>query len=60
MRKQIADQLGLNAHTLDYVLRCIYRKLHINCIAGAVSVAVRDRLVSAAVGRAPVRPGQIK
>jgi len=44
-RKQIA-QLGLNAHTLDYVIRCIYRKLHVNCATAAVSVAVRTGLVT--------------
>lgn len=45
-RKQIVDTLGLNPHTLDYVIRCIYRKLHVNCAAAAVSVAVRKGLVA--------------
>lgn len=45
VRKQIAEQLELNPHTVDYIMRCIYKKLHVNCVAGAVSVAVRDRLV---------------
>jgi len=45
-KKQIADQLNLNQHTVDYVFRCIYRKLHVNCVAAAVSVAVKDHLVS--------------
>lgn len=44
-RKQIVDELGINPHTLDYVIRCIYRKLHVNCAAAAVSVAVRKGLV---------------
>lgn len=44
-KKQIADQLNLNQHTVDYVFRCIYRKLHVNCLAAAVSVAVNDHLV---------------
>jgi len=44
-KKQIADQLNLNQHTVDYVFRCIYRKLHVNCLAAAVSVAVKDHLV---------------
>jgi DNA-binding NarL/FixJ family response regulator len=46
-RKQIADGLEINSHTLDYVIRCIYRKLHVNCIAAAVSVAVREGIVPA-------------
>jgi DNA-binding NarL/FixJ family response regulator len=44
-KKQVADQLNLNLHTVDYVMRCIYRKLHVNCVAAAVSLAVKDRLV---------------
>ena len=45
-RKQIVDGLGINSHTLDYVIRCIYRKLHVNCAAAAVSVAVRGGIVT--------------
>lgn len=45
-RKQIVDGVGINSHTLDYVIRCIYRKLHVNCAAAAVSVAVREGIVS--------------
>lgn len=44
-RKQIPDATGLNPHTADYVTRGIYRKLHVNCAAHAVSVAVRERLI---------------
>jgi DNA-binding NarL/FixJ family response regulator len=44
-RKQIVERLGINAHTLDYVIRCIYRKLHVQSAAAAVSVAVRERIV---------------
>ncbi|MFN3409366.1 MAG: response regulator [Limisphaerales bacterium] len=44
-RKQIVDALQLNSHTLDYIIRCIYRKLHVNCAAAAVAVAVREGLV---------------
>lgn len=44
-RKQIVDDVGVNLHTLDYVIRCIYRKLHVNCAAAAVSVAVREGIV---------------
>ena len=41
-RKQITEDLGINSHTLDYVIRCIYRKLQVQSLAGAVSVAVRE------------------
>lgn len=44
VKKQIADQLELNPHTVDYVMRCLYRKLHVNCQAAAVSRAVKDGL----------------
>jgi DNA-binding NarL/FixJ family response regulator len=45
-RKQIAKATGLNLHTADYVTRAIYRKLHVNCATAAVSLAVRERLVT--------------
>jgi DNA-binding NarL/FixJ family response regulator len=45
-KKQIADQFNLNLHTVDYTIRCIYRKLHVNCVAAAVSLALKDGLVS--------------
>jgi len=45
-RKEIVHGLHLNAHTLDYVVRCIYRKLHVNCAAAAVSIAVREGIVA--------------
>jgi DNA-binding NarL/FixJ family response regulator len=45
-RKQITQDLGINSHTLDYVIRCIYRKLQVQSLAGAVSVAVRDGIVN--------------
>ena len=41
-RKQVALDLDLNKHTLDYVLRCIYRKLEVGGAAEAVAVAVRQ------------------
>jgi DNA-binding NarL/FixJ family response regulator len=44
-RKQIGDATGLNPHTADYVMRGIYRKLHVNCATAAVSKAVSERLV---------------
>jgi DNA-binding NarL/FixJ family response regulator len=42
-RKQIPEATKLNPHTADYVMRCIYKKLHVNCATAAVSVAVRER-----------------
>ena len=47
-RKQIADATGLNPHTVDYITRSIYRKLHVNCATAAVSKAVAERLVEEA------------
>ncbi len=44
-KKEIAGRLELNQHTVDYVTRCIYRKLHVNCIAAAVRRAVKDGIV---------------
>jgi DNA-binding NarL/FixJ family response regulator len=44
-RKQIGDQLSINPHTADYVMRCIYKKLHVNCLASAISVAMKDGIV---------------
>jgi DNA-binding NarL/FixJ family response regulator len=44
VKKQIADRTGLNPHTVDYTMRCIYRKLHVNCQAAAVSRAVKEGL----------------
>jgi len=45
IQKQIAERLRANPHTVHYVVRCIYRKLHVNCQAAAVSIAVKDGLV---------------
>lgn len=45
-RKQIVHALEINTHTLDYIIRCIYRKLHVKCLAAAVSVAIRDRIIN--------------
>ena len=44
-KKQIADRLNLNQHTTDYVMRCIYKKLHVNGMTAAVSVALKERLI---------------
>ncbi len=45
-RKKIASDLDINPHTLNYVVRCIYRKLHVNSVAAAVSTALREGMVS--------------
>jgi DNA-binding NarL/FixJ family response regulator len=44
-RKSIPAAVNLNPHTTDFVIRAIYRKLHVNCATAAVSVAVRERLI---------------
>lgn len=43
--KEIADRLGLSAHTTDSYTRSIYEKLHVNSRSGAVAKAMRDHLV---------------
>jgi DNA-binding NarL/FixJ family response regulator len=47
-KKQIADALRLNPHTVDYTIRCIYRKLHVNCQSAAMSKAIKIGLVTRA------------
>ncbi len=42
--KEIAERLGLSAHTTDGYTRAIYEKLHVNTRSGAVAKAMRDRL----------------
>jgi DNA-binding NarL/FixJ family response regulator len=44
-KKEIAARLEQNLHTIDYVTRCIYKKLHVNGVAAAVNRAVRDGIV---------------
>jgi DNA-binding NarL/FixJ family response regulator len=44
-KKQIADQLGLNPYSINYSMRCVFRKLHVHCQTAAVSVAMRNGLV---------------
>lgn len=44
-RKQIVSDLGINMHTLDYVIRCIYKKLHVRCAAAAISWAVKKGIL---------------
>jgi DNA-binding NarL/FixJ family response regulator len=50
-KKQIADRLHLNQHTVDYVIRCIYQKLHVHCLAAAVSLAVKEKLLHPILNR---------
>jgi DNA-binding NarL/FixJ family response regulator len=45
VRKQTAIELDLNIHTVDYVMRRIYKKLHVNGATEAVALAVRDGLL---------------
>lgn len=44
-KKQIADRLELNLHTTDYVMRCIYKKLHVSGMTAAVSLALKEKLI---------------
>ena len=52
VRKQIAKELALNPHTTDYVMRCIYRKLHVQGATAAVALAVREGLIDHEHGEA--------
>jgi DNA-binding NarL/FixJ family response regulator len=45
VRKQTARELDVNLHTLDYSMRNIFRKLHVNGAAAAVALAVREHLL---------------
>ena len=44
-KKQSADRLNLNRHTVDYTMRRIHRKLHVSCAPAVVSLALRERLI---------------
>ena len=43
-KKEIADQLGVSFHTVDFHQRSIYLKLHVNNRTGAVAKALKERL----------------
>ena len=45
LKKQIAERLQLSAHTIDWYLRRIYEKLHVNSRSSAVSKAIRENLL---------------
>ena len=45
IKKEIADQLSLSYHTVDTHLRNIYTKLHVHTRTGAVSKALKERLL---------------
>ena len=44
-RKMIATELGVVEETVNDYVKHIYKKLHVNCIAAAVSRAVKDGIV---------------
>lgn len=44
LKKEIADKLSLNYHTVDTHLRNIYIKLHVHNRSGAVAKALKERL----------------
>ena len=43
--RSIADQIFLSAHTVKSHIKNIYRKLHVNSRAEAVSKAIKDKLI---------------
>ena len=45
IKKEMADQLSLSYHTVDTHLRNIYIKLRIHTRTGAVSKALKERLL---------------
>jgi DNA-binding NarL/FixJ family response regulator len=45
LKKEIAARTGLSIHTVDAYLRRIYDKLHVQSRSGAVTKALRERLL---------------
>lgn len=45
LKKEIAGRTGLSIHTVDAYLRRIYEKLHVHSRSGAVTKALRERLL---------------
>jgi DNA-binding NarL/FixJ family response regulator len=43
-KPRIAEQVFLSHHTIDYHVRSIYKKLHVNSRQGAVAKAVKEKL----------------
>jgi len=45
LKKEIAARMNLSAHTVDAYLRRIYEKLHVNSRSGAISKALKERIL---------------
>ena len=45
LKKEIAAHMGLSIHTVDAYLRRIYDKLHVQSRSGAITKALRERLL---------------
>jgi DNA-binding NarL/FixJ family response regulator len=43
--KMIAQELNISIDTVRHFIKIIYKKLHVNSMTGAVSKAIKDRLV---------------
>ncbi|MEM9160603.1 MAG: response regulator transcription factor [Verrucomicrobiota bacterium] len=45
IKKEIAANLEISLHTVNYYIRSIYEKLHVNTNTGAVAKAIREDIV---------------